>query len=72
MNSPGISAILSLTEAAQMLRIGRTKAYTLASNNQFPVPVVRVGKRYLVPYLPLARFLGFSEEEAIRHVTEAA
>jgi hypothetical protein len=35
--------------AAAILGIGRTKAYELAKTGHFPVKVLRVGRRYLVP-----------------------
>lgn len=35
--------------AASILGISRTKAYTLAKSGEFPVRLVRVGRRYLVP-----------------------
>src|SRR5262245_33299586 len=35
--------------AASILGISRTKAYQLAKSGQFPVHLVRVGRRYLVP-----------------------
>jgi hypothetical protein len=36
--------------AGAILGIGRTKAYELAKTNQFPVPLIRAGRRYLFPY----------------------
>lgn len=47
-----------LLTAASVLRIGRTTAYHLARTGQFPVPVVRVGRRYLVAVAHLLRVLG--------------
>lgn len=44
--------------AAAILGIGRTKAYELAKTNQFPVPLLRSGRRYLVPVPALLRLLG--------------
>ena len=35
--------------AASILGFGRTKAYELAKRGQFPVPTLRIGRRYLVP-----------------------
>jgi len=34
--------------AASILGFGRTKAYELAKRGQFPVPTLRIGRRYLV------------------------
>jgi excisionase family DNA binding protein len=64
--------VLTLMEAAELLGIGRAKAYSLAREGTFPVPVFKVGARYLVPYLPLVAFLGFPSEEALKHVTRVA
>jgi hypothetical protein len=41
-----------------ILGIGRTKAYELARDGAFPVTVIRVGRRYLVPVAPLLALLG--------------
>jgi hypothetical protein len=35
--------------AGAILGIGRTKAYELAKTGQFPVAILRVGRRHLVP-----------------------
>jgi hypothetical protein len=35
--------------AASILGVSRTKAYVLAKDSDFPVKLVRVGRRYLVP-----------------------
>jgi hypothetical protein len=44
--------------AGSILGIGRTKAYELAKNGDFPVAIVRVGRRYLVPTSALLTLLG--------------
>jgi hypothetical protein len=41
-----------------VLRIGRTKAYHLARAGEFPVPVLRTGRRYLVAVAHLLGALG--------------
>jgi hypothetical protein len=38
-----------VTTAGAILGIGRSKAYELAKSGQFPVAVLRIGRRYLVP-----------------------
>jgi Helix-turn-helix domain len=43
--------------AASILGFGRTKAYELAKNNQFPVPTLRIGRRYIVPVSAILRLL---------------
>ena len=44
--------------AGAILGIGRTKSYELAKRGAFPVSVIRIGRRYLVPVLPLLMLLG--------------
>jgi hypothetical protein len=44
--------------AGAILGIGRSKAYELAKNDEFPVAVLRVGRRYLVPTSALLALLG--------------
>ena len=50
--------VISLPEAADILTIGRSTAYSLAQKNQFPTPVIKVGGRYVVPTAPLRQLLG--------------
>lgn len=50
--------------AGAILGIGRTKAYDLAKTGEFPVPLLRAGRRYLVPVPALLRLLGATEELA--------
>jgi hypothetical protein len=38
--------------------VGRTKAYELARASEFPCPVIRAGKSYLVPTTGLVALLG--------------
>ncbi|SHN19795.1 helix-turn-helix domain-containing protein [Cryptosporangium aurantiacum] len=47
----------SLEEAASILGIGRTKAYELAQQGDFPAKVIRVGRRYRVSVPALLRLL---------------
>jgi hypothetical protein len=53
-----LGATTDLVTAASVLRIGRTKAYQLASAGQFPVPVLRTGRRYMVAVPHLLHLLG--------------
>jgi hypothetical protein len=39
----------NIKTAATILGIGRTKAYELARTGNFPIKILRVGRRYLVP-----------------------
>lgn len=51
---------LGLTEAAQLLGIGRTSAYQMAAAGTFPVPVLRLGRSIRIPTVPLLELLGLS------------
>jgi excisionase family DNA binding protein len=53
---------LSVPETARMLGISRGLAYELARSGQ--LPVLRLGKRLLVPKIALERMLSQSEQES--------
>lgn len=53
-----LPAVLDLVTAGKALGLGRTKAYELARAGQFPCPVIRAGKTYLVPAAGLLAVLG--------------
>ena len=53
-----------LVTAGEILGIGRTVAHQLAKRGEFPVPVLRVGRKYVVPVAPLLEILGVHEEPA--------
>ncbi|MCH7583290.1 MAG: helix-turn-helix domain-containing protein [Acidobacteria bacterium] len=56
-----MSATLTITEAAELLGISRNSAYEAArSGNLAGVPVLRVGRRLLVPAAPLRALLGLT------------
>jgi hypothetical protein len=44
--------------AGAILGIGRSKAYELAKTGDFPVTVLRIGRRYLVPTSAILALLG--------------
>lgn len=52
---------LTLPEAAALLGISRSTAYHAAAADKFPVPVIRVGSRYVVPTKPLLDLLGLDK-----------
>jgi excisionase family DNA binding protein len=56
--------VVDLTTAARALGIGRTLAYQLVRDNQFPVPVLRTGRHYRVPTATLLSTLGLSRQPA--------
>lgn len=47
---------LTMEEAAKLLGIGRNQAYHAAARGQ--IPMLRIGRRMLVPTAPLRRMLG--------------
>jgi hypothetical protein len=47
-----------LETAGAILGVGRTKAYELAKAGDFPVTVLRIGRRYVVPTQLLLKLLG--------------
>jgi hypothetical protein len=47
-----------IATAGAILGIGRSKAYQLAKTGEFPVTILRVGRRYLVPTTALLALLG--------------
>lgn len=44
--------------AAAIIGIGRTLAYELARADQFPIRLIRLGRRVVVPVPDLLKFLG--------------
>ena len=55
--------IVSMEEAADLLGIGRNSAYEAAKAGRFPVRVIRVGARYLIPRADLEELLGIRPAE---------
>jgi hypothetical protein len=55
-----LPAVVDLMTAARALGIGRTKAYRLAHDGQFPVRLIRPGLSYHVPTADLFRVLGIT------------
>jgi predicted DNA-binding transcriptional regulator AlpA len=64
MTTPGLPdqlpPVLDLPTAARLLGVGRTAAYQLVRENQWPTPVIRVGKLIRVPTAPLLELLGIN------------
>ena len=54
----GAGTTTSIEIAGAILGIGRTKAYELARTGDFPVALIRAGRRYLVPVPALLALLG--------------
>ena len=55
---------VSVAEAARMLGIGRNLAYEAVRRGE--IPVIRVGKRLLVPLPALERMLGNADSGSAR------
>ena len=53
-----LPAVTDLVTAGKAVGLGRTKAYELARAGQFPCPVIRAGKTWLVPTAGLLALLG--------------
>ena len=59
----------SIEVASQRLGIGRSLGYQLARDDRFPVPVIRAGRRLLVPTAALERVLkGESTQSVLAQV----
>jgi hypothetical protein len=48
---------------AELVGIGRTKAYELARAGELPVPVLRFGSRLVVPVAPILKLLGLADDQ---------
>lgn len=57
---PTLGTVTDLPTAAALLGLSRSSAYDLAKRDQFPVPVIRAGRRYRVPVAPLLATLGIN------------
>ncbi|MDI3418716.1 helix-turn-helix domain-containing protein [Streptomyces luteolus] len=52
---------VDLRTAARALGIGSTTAYRLIRRDEFPCPVLRVGRKYRIPTHELMRALGIED-----------
>jgi predicted DNA-binding transcriptional regulator AlpA len=53
-----LPAALDLVTAGQVLGLGRSKAYEMAQNGQWPTRLLRLGNAYRVPTAELLALLG--------------
>lgn len=53
----------NIETAASVLGLGRYAAYELARKNELPMPVLRVGRKYIVPVAGLLEALGIRQPE---------
>ncbi|HVA43779.1 MAG TPA: helix-turn-helix domain-containing protein [Acidimicrobiales bacterium] len=68
MSLDELPVVLTIEEAAAVLRIGRTAAYELtrryrASGGKAGLPVLTVGRQLRVPRAALARMLGLEDSD---------
>jgi excisionase family DNA binding protein len=52
-----LPAVLDLVQAAALLGVGRTTAYRLVHDGQWPTPALRLGRLIKVPTQPLLELL---------------
>ena len=52
-----LPAVLDLIQAAALLGVGRTTAYRLVHDGQWPTPVLRLGRLIKIPTQPLLELL---------------
>ena len=55
--------MLDLVEAAALLGVGRTTAYRLVHDDQWPTPVLRLGRLIKIPTQPLLELLAGATRE---------
>lgn len=78
MNTPTFSEIgdlpvsLDLPTAGRMLRIGRTRAYTMARTGTFPTRVIPTGAGFVVPTAEVLRLLGIDAATGDPGTTDAS
>lgn len=53
----------SIPETAAALGIAPSTAYAAVKDGTFPVPVIKIGSRYVVPKKALTELLGVTSEE---------
>jgi hypothetical protein len=55
-----LPAVVDVATAAIVLGIGRTAAYELIRTNNWPTPVLRLGKLIRIPSAPLLDLVGLT------------
>lgn len=57
-----LPVVVDVVTAGEVLGMGRTAAYEMARRGDFPVPVLRLGRRYRVATAHLRELLGIDLE----------
>ena len=52
---------MNIEQVSKLLGISKITAYTAVKEDEFPVPVIKIGGRYVVPTKPLLDLLGLDE-----------
>ncbi len=58
----GLGVRTDLVTAGSILGISRPHAYELAKRDEFPAPILRLGRKYVVPVAGLLAVLGLENE----------
>jgi hypothetical protein len=66
-----LPATVDIETAGAVLGIGRSKSYELAKAGEFPVKVLHIGRRYLVPTNLILKLLGIDGNESDRQAAAA-
>jgi hypothetical protein len=61
-----LPASLDLETGGRCFRIGRSKSYELARSGEFPVPLIKVGSRYIVRRSDVLAALGVADQRVDR------
>ncbi|MGZ4517142.1 MAG: DNA-binding protein [Mycobacteriaceae bacterium] len=62
VRAPGVRT--DLATANNVLGISRNSGYQLVSKDDYPVPLLRLGNRYVVPVAGLLDLLGITEDRS--------
>ena len=60
-----LPAVLDLVQAAALLGVGRTTAYKLVHDEQWPTPVLRLGRLIKIPTQPLLELLAGTTRDPV-------
>ena len=60
--------VCTVPEAGALLSLGRWASYEKVRVNDFPVEVIKVGHRKMVPIAALAELLGVPREEVLAEI----